>query len=288
MSKKAPPKDVPHPLGLDLNQIKKENSVNNLDFFNHSNQFANDNVDAILQKGAEIMYEKYVAPKIQPYQVARRYKELTEICHQKNYPGDFGEIDPKAKLAYDKENKMRVVNRAFPINAWIEGDEPVAFPIDRHIPKSLKVNLKEVIKTEIGDNLSETSKTSKSSISRLSKMKTMMRRKTRLFKEDRKNSEDSQLLLGKASYEGSMPTSGDITNVKNSLESKLLSYMTKEGHAIPQYPLESDRVKNKYIDFSPRAKEVEQLREKKEVEFRNKARINAEINRRVKMEKLKS
>ena len=47
-------------------------------------------------------------------------------------------------------------------------------------------------------------------------------------------------------------------------------------------------MKNKYIDFSPRAKEVEQLREKKDVEFRNKARIEKEINRRVKLEKLKS
>ena len=64
--------------------------------------------------------------------------------------------------------------------------------------------------------------------------------------------------------------------------------MTKEGHVITQFPLESERVKNKYIDFSPRAKIVEQLREKKDVEFRNKARIEKEINRRVKLEKLKS
>ena len=131
------------------------------------------------------MFEKYIAPKFQPYQVARRYKEVTEICHQKSYPGDFGEIDPKAKMVVDKDKKVRVVNRAFPINAWLEGEEPTAFPIDRHIPKSLKVNIKEVIKPEIGDNISETSKTSKSSISRISRMKTMMKKhKTKLM--DRK------------------------------------------------------------------------------------------------------
>ena len=32
--------------------------------------------------------------------------------------------------------------------------------------------------------------------------------------------------------------------------------MTKEGKILPQFPLESERVKNKYIDFSPRANEV--------------------------------
>ena len=52
--------------------------------------------------------------------------------------------------------------------------------------------------------------------------------------------------------------------------------------------LESERVKNKYIDFSPRAEEVQKFRDKKDVEFRNKERVNAEIKRRARMEKLKS
>ena len=148
--------------------------------------------------------------------MARRYKELTEVCHQRHYPGDFGEIEPTAILVNDIDNKKKVVNRAFPISAWIEGDEPIAHPIDRHNPLSLKLNIKEVIKPDPFENLSDTSKTSKKSISKLSRMKTMMRKKTKVY--DRKYSEDSQMVPGRESFDGSQPVSGDNTNVNNSMK----------------------------------------------------------------------
>jgi hypothetical protein len=78
---------------LDLQKEAEQNYLENVSYVKGTIIGAEAAVDLICQKGGEILYDKYLRPKVRPRALENTKICISEICNQVYWPGDLGERD---------------------------------------------------------------------------------------------------------------------------------------------------------------------------------------------------